>query len=43
MVLAVLKHMHRVDYMFCHQVGVEKGFCLDDKLILSVSREQQMS
>lgn len=43
MVFALLKHMYGVDYMFCQQAGMGKGFCLDDMPIVSVSRVLQMS
>lgn len=43
MVFALLKHMDGVDYMFCHQVGTGKGFCLHNTLIVSLSRVLQMS
>lgn len=43
MVFALLKHTGGVDDMFCHQVGMGKGFCLDAMLIVSLSRVLQMS
>lgn len=43
MVFAVLKHTDGVDYMFYHQVGMGKGLCLDDTLIVSLSGVLQMS
>lgn len=43
MVFALLKHTYAVGYVFCHLVGMGTGFCLDDMLIVSVSRVLQMS